>query len=89
MRTQINRHENSVKNYATIEVFITKGVLLVKFRKCSYSLVCMLLFLSLFISMATKTVKTAILDNSNQGKKKKNQPHCKRRQLRAKTEVFR
>lgn len=68
MRTWINRHENYVKNYATIEVFINKGVLLVKFRKCSYSLVCMLLFVSLFISMVTKTVKTAILDN-NQEKK--------------------
>lgn len=69
MRTQIDRHENYVKNYATIEVFINKGVLLMKLRKCSYSLVRMLLFVSLFIPMVTETVKTAISDNSNQEKK--------------------
>lgn len=69
MRTRINRHENYVKNYATIEVLINKGVLLVTFRKCSYSLVCMLLFASLFISMVTKTVKAAILDKIIKKKK--------------------
>lgn len=69
MRTQINRHENYVKNYVTIEVFINKDVLLVKFGKCSYSLVCMLLFASLFISMVTKTVKAAILDKIIKKKK--------------------
>lgn len=68
MKMQINRLENYVKNCPTIQVFINKGVLLMTFRKCSYSLVRMLLFLMLFISMVTRAVNTAILDNNNQEK---------------------
>lgn len=69
MRTQINRLENYVKNYPTTYVFINKGVLM-KFRKCSFLLLRVLLFMILFISMVTKAVNTAILDKNNQEKKK-------------------
>lgn len=99
MRTRINRHENYVKNYAATEVFINKSVLLVKFRKCLFTfmhvVVCVIIY---FYGnqnskdsniRQTKNLNQKQTNNTPKTTTKKPQPHCKRRQLRAKTEVFR